>query len=178
MAEVKKITPTSEVLEHVNSQTYSADASVAMAEAIPTFGYSEAGNSGMLLVGAWWGPSIHINSVYGAVALNFVTTQIQSGDQAAAPAVVDFDDNTLISGYAGKESFVTGGSELVVEWPKPHFFFRPTPVIVAQEFTIVHDAINNALLNSIEVFTILHFMTVAIPSAMYMRLLMDQQRRS
>lgn len=178
MAKVTKITPTSEVLEHINSQTFGADASAAMAEPIPTFGYSEQGNSGMLLVGAWWMGPVHDTGLFGGINANPLSVQILSGDQSATPAVVNADDNTLIAGYEGKESWVTGGHEIIVEYPKPLFFFRPTPVIVAQEFTIVWDAVNQAIWNTKEMFVVLHFMTVAIPSEMYMRLLMDQQRRS
>lgn len=173
------IVPTSDVLKHINKQTFGADASAAIAEAIPTFGYSEQGSSGFLLLGAFVMPAAGVDFGFStATNAQTYTCQIQAGNRMAAPALVNVDHYAHIAEYRRTGRVTTSAGHDHYEMPLPLHIFRPTPVLVTQEFTICHDAANDAVWNSKVVYVILHFMTVSIPDKVYMRLMMDQQRQS
>lgn len=171
---------TSGMLQHMNEQTFGANASTDIAEKISTPGVTQGGASRE----ACYVHSIAIDGqgatpiIYGTTASLFLTTQLQYGNRTGTPAVEDRQSPFVFtSGTIG--IYVNASGASFYQMPRFHPILAPVPILVHDELTIAHVGVNNAGLNSKDVLTIIHYQTCVITDmGLYQALLLQQTRTS
>lgn len=177
--ESEPIVFTSEVLRMVNEQTMSADASVEAAESLTTPGVSDGSDGAMFVleVKVSFSPLLATGRFLTAVASSRWTTQLQTGNRVTGAAIIDPTSPYYFASRTFYSTIVTSG----VAWgsyPVDLDLARPEPVIVMNDFTIVHLGVNNAVHNDELVFTEILYRTCMLHSDVYNRALRNQSRLS
>lgn len=171
------VTFTSEVIRHTNAITLAADSTTAVAESIDTPGYSEVGYSGCFIVGAQISPAPAVAS-FNPDADSSFTVQIQTGDRAGTPAMINPDDVGFFAQLHISTQLQTSGV-YVITFPMPIPISLPVPIIVMPQFTICVDCSANVTeYAGDEMFTEIFYRTVKLADRAYTGLLLQQQRIS
>lgn len=183
--------PRSQVMTHINSQTFGADSSVELGEKIETPGWSEIlsadskfGRGIMLLeVFTCMDPTLNL-STDGWLGINtetFLMSQVQLGDTTAidsgVPVALALSDYRLLYHRADFRSISTDGGAVHIE-PRDLKAVRNPPIIVTPSFTVVHKAQNDACWQSNTIHTSLTYQIVDIPLSVYTVLFQAQTRVS
>lgn len=171
------VTFTSEVIRHVNEQTMNANSSVAVAEAIPTPGYSEVGYSGAFIVGAQVSPAAAVAALVAPLDIQYAC-QLQVGDKSGTPALLNPVDVGFFAQLVMNSQITTSGWGLI-DFPRPIPISMPVPIIVMPSITITHkcDA-NTPEFASKVVYVEVFYRTVRLADRAYAGLLLQQQRTS
>jgi hypothetical protein len=168
---------TSEVIRHVNEQVLGVAATTAVAEAIPTPGYSEVGYSGAFIVGAQLSPKPGVNALITAALQQYVC-QLQVGDRTAAPALLNPNDVGFFAQRVQCSTITTSGA-VVRDYPVPIPISMPVPIIVMPHITICHDCtVDEANHAGETVYVEIFYRTVRLDDRAYAGLLLQQQRTS
>jgi hypothetical protein len=171
-------------LRHINEQAFGADSSVMLGEAISNPAYLETGRSsgrqGLLIKRARIYPSRANPMVLETAASYQFVSQIQSGDQAGTPALMEINDPQLIAEASFEQCLLTGvGNQFCKWWPVDFENVTGLPLIVTPQFTIVHDAdVNHAAYQSKTIYTVLDYAIVEVPNEAFTTLLLNQSRTS
>lgn len=177
--------PLTRVVRHINKQTFGANAATAISEAIdaPGFGGDFSTRKGYrsspMLVQAWACQDPAQDSACTGVNAAF-RAQIIDGDRTGditGADMLDYDDNDLIMDLRLDLGFVTSGmGQTLGPWPLTPV--TPLPILVKEKFTVAFQAGNHASWNSNDIFLIMWYQVMEIPSDYYTELLLNQQRKS
>lgn len=174
--------PMTPSLRHVNTQTFGANATTEIGEAISNPGYSDVNNmidarTGLLIEAA--GVMGDFDSVFalGAAGNATLASQIQVGDRTGTPECLNPGSAWLIAGLDWRRFNATSGAQDGV-WPKPMFMHRRPPIVVVPEITITHYGSNLTTFNSLNIYTIIFYRVVRMTDQLFSVLLQDQQRVS
>lgn len=171
------VTFTSETIRHVNQQTMAADSTNAVAEAIPTPGYSEVGYSGCFIVGAQVSPAPAAAALIAPTDCQYAC-QLQTGDRTGTPALLNPNDVGFFAQLILNAGITTSGYWLQ-RFPMMMPISMPVPIIVMPDITICHDATANvAEIQSKVVYVEIFYRTVRLVDRAYTGLLLQQQRTS
>lgn len=165
----------SSVLRHTNKQTFGADASVAIAEAIDNPGWDTAGKRGIRIHRIVFMPGK--NELFGYPSTGPHATQIQQGDQTSAPGLKNADDADLFAQFSFYNGYVTSGGGAAI-WPVDIPVISVVPIIVAERFSIAHQAVNHGAYNAMDIFTMIYYDIVKVPTDMYNAMLMQRLNQS
>jgi len=178
MAKKNDITRTSGLLRHVNKQTFGANATVEIGEAIdnPAFGRGGA-HTGIEIARILVMPDPASPTFGGAAAGGYYQGQIQIGDQSGVPAVVDPQDEGLFA-HLHHVSSVSAQGGNAHSYPKMMPIINVVPIIVEQYYTVVHQGANSAVYNSIAVFTIIDYYAVEVPDSVYTQIVLSRRDQS
>jgi len=174
------VTMLSGLLIHTNVQTFPADASNEIAESINTPGVTQGGLARQAcMIERMFVDSNGVNpGPFGATAETVLVSQLQFGNRAAVPAILDRDSPFLFTSGSLFRTFVTTGGDSF-QMPVEHPILAPVPIIVHDEMTFAHVAVNNAAWNNRDVVTIIHYRVVEIRDmSLYQALLLQQTRTS
>jgi len=171
------VTFTSEVIRHVNEMTIPADSTTAVAESIPTPGYSEVGYSGCFIVAVQFSPAPATAKMAAPGDVQWCV-QIQTGDRTATPALLNPNDVGFFAQLITNSQITTSGF-IIEKFPQAVPVSMPVPIIVLPDLTVCHDATANvAEIADAVVYTEIFYRTVRLDDRAYTGLLLQQQRTS
>lgn len=173
--EANPIIFTSEVLRMVNTQTMGADATVESGEALTTPGVSDGSDGGMFVVDAFFQPSTLAGTFMLTMnAASFWKTQIQTGDRSTTPLTLE----PTSPWYFANLNIISTSGGMAITFPLPLHIDRPEPIIVMDQFTVMHQGTNVAWHNDEKVHLVILYRTCMIHSDVYNRILRNQNRLS
>lgn len=169
--------PTSDVMAHINKQTFGADASTAIGEAIPNPGWSVKDPLGIVIVSAFLMQEPTAGKAMVIASDGDFVSQLQTGDRSASPALIEPDQPGFLAHRRLVAEMDTSGLTLLAE-PLSLPVLFPQPFILTKDYTVVHRAVNVPAVNSTDIFTIIWFHTAEFTHQMYNIMLRQQQRTS
>lgn len=171
-------------LRHRNLQTLGGDSSTVLAEAIDNPTYLETATKGMrqgmLIERVRVYPEMIAPVETPLAASHTISIQVQTGNNETTPALVEPIDNTLLFHVAMQINVATAvGFSHTSIWPLELEPMVGIPLIVTPQFTVVHDFdYNHASYQGKDLYTIIDYAVVDIPTEEFATMLMNQQRNS
>ena len=170
-------------LRHTNEQTLAAAVTTCVAESIPNPFYNDNPDvnkgTAMLISRIVLRMSAVTPMIFPLSAWTW-QTQVQYGNRVVDPAAVEWNSQHLFSCLLLQSFFGTSvGSQLVDVSGFDHELIRPSPIIMTDRYTIVHDFnAAHAQLNDKIVYTDVYYNKVRVDDSVAANLLRAQQRIS
>jgi len=178
MAKATTIKRTSGLLRHVNKQTFGANATTEIGEAIDNPGFGRGGaHTGIEIERILIVPDPASATFSSIASGGYYQAQVQIGDQSGTPAVIDPQDEGLFAHLHMLNNISTNGGS-VHSWPKMMPIINVVPIIVEQYYTVVHQGANSAQYNSQSVFTIIDYYAVEVPDSTYTQIVLSRRDQS